>query len=58
MLRNVAVAMGNSGDREVVPELRLLLRCGDEMVERHAAWALEQLGTPEALAVLEDTENS
>lgn len=58
LLRNVAVAMGNSGDREVVPELRLLLRCGDEMVERHAAWALEQLGTPEALAVLEDTENS
>ena len=43
LLRNVAVAMGNSGGREVVPELRLLLRCGDEMVERHAAWALERL---------------
>jgi len=57
LLRNIAVAMGNSADQEVLPELRLLLHCGDEMVEGHAAWALEQLGTPEALAVLEDAEN-
>ncbi len=57
LLRNVATAMGNSGDGEMIPELKLLLRCGDEMVERHAAWALEQLGTPEALAVLKDAED-
>jgi epoxyqueuosine reductase len=53
-LRNVAVAMGNSGDDGVIPELTLLLQCGDEMVERHAAWALQQSGTEKARAALED----
>ncbi len=42
-LRNVAVAMGNSGRREFIPHLRRLLDCGDEVVSRHAAWALERL---------------
>jgi epoxyqueuosine reductase len=58
LLRNVAVAMGNSGDDGVIPELTLLLQCGDEMVERHAAWALRQIGTERALSALDDAGES
>jgi hypothetical protein len=36
----------------------LLRQCGDEMVERHAAWALQQIGTEKALAALEDAGES
>jgi epoxyqueuosine reductase len=42
-LRNVAIAMGNSGSREYVPDLERLLRAGDPMVAEHAAWALEKI---------------
>lgn len=42
-LRNVAVAMGNSKRPEFIPHLQRLLESPDEMVARHAAWALEQL---------------
>jgi epoxyqueuosine reductase len=42
-MRNVAVAMGNSGSREYVPDLRRLLRAGDPVVAEHAAWALERI---------------
>lgn len=43
LMRNVAVAMGNSGRDEMIPELLLLLRSEDSMVRRHAAWALQEL---------------
>ncbi|MDA2928545.1 tRNA epoxyqueuosine(34) reductase QueG [Acidobacteria bacterium AH-259-O06] len=42
-MRNVAVAMGNSGDPEMIPELKNLLNSGDPMIRRHAAWALKQM---------------
>lgn len=58
LLRNVAVALGNCGDDGVIPELTLLLHCGEKMVERHAAWALRQIGTEKALAVLQDSGES
>lgn len=44
LLRNVAVALGNCGSQEVIPALKRLERCGDEIVESHARWALQQLG--------------
>ena len=47
-LRNVAVAMGNSRDPEMVPELVQFLNCGDPQIRRHAAWALKQINTPKA----------
>jgi epoxyqueuosine reductase len=43
LMRNAAVAMGNSGNPEMKPELEALACCDDEMVRRHAAWALERL---------------
>lgn len=45
LMRNVAVAMGNSGNPAFVQTLNRLLNTSDAMVRRHAAWALAQLGS-------------
>jgi epoxyqueuosine reductase len=42
-LRNLCVAMGNSGDGRFVPHLHELSRHDDPIVREHAAWALERL---------------
>ncbi|MCU1285780.1 MAG: hypothetical protein JWO13_2130 [Acidobacteriales bacterium] len=41
--RNAAVAMGNSGNREFVPQLREMADDPDENIAEHARWALEKL---------------
>jgi epoxyqueuosine reductase len=41
--RNVAVAMGNSGDRNFISRLEQLAVDEDENVREHARWALEKL---------------
>lgn len=43
-LRNVCVAMGNSGDPKFTPELRRLAAHPDPLVSEHAHWALNQSG--------------
>ncbi|HEX9636894.1 MAG TPA: tRNA epoxyqueuosine(34) reductase QueG, partial [Acidobacteriota bacterium] len=43
LLRNVAVAMGNSGDRGFIPALQRALEHAEPLVREHAAWALERL---------------
>ena len=43
-LRNVAIAMGNSGETKFLEPLKELARFPNEMVAEHARWALEQLG--------------
>ena len=43
-LRNVAIAMGNSGQPKFREPLEELARFPNEMVAEHARWALEQLG--------------
>ena len=54
LLRNVAVALGNSGDRGAIPALgRCLAEEPEPLVRAHAAWALGQLRGPAALAALE-----
>ncbi|MFQ5740210.1 MAG: tRNA epoxyqueuosine(34) reductase QueG [Acidobacteriota bacterium] len=52
LMRNVAIAMGNSGDPEMIPELRALLNSDEPLVRRHAAWALNEIGGDEALAAI------
>jgi epoxyqueuosine reductase len=42
-LRNVAVAMGNSGNRKFLEPLRQLARHEDEVVREHAHWAIRQI---------------
>ncbi|MGI9104443.1 MAG: tRNA epoxyqueuosine(34) reductase QueG [Terriglobales bacterium] len=41
--RNVAVAMGNSGDRRFLPQLEKLTVDPDPVVSSHARWAIAQL---------------
>ena len=41
--RNVAIAMGNSGDRGFLPALEAVSNDEDATVASHARWALERL---------------
>jgi epoxyqueuosine reductase len=53
--RNAAVALGNALDRSAVPPLIESLRNDPHpMVRGHAAWALGRIGSPQALAALQD----
>ncbi len=52
-LRNIAVALGNSGDPAAVPVLARHLSADPEpLVRQHAAWALGQIANPAAIAAL------
>ena len=42
-LRNVAVALGNTGDMHVLPVLNRALEDPEPMVREHAKWAIEQI---------------
>jgi epoxyqueuosine reductase len=42
-LRNLCVAMGNSGDRRFLPRLEVLAQHDDPVVREHAQWAVERL---------------
>ncbi|MGA9966742.1 MAG: tRNA epoxyqueuosine(34) reductase QueG, partial [Terriglobales bacterium] len=44
--RNVAIAMGNSGDSHFIPALERLAADDDPVVAASARWSLEQLSTP------------
>jgi epoxyqueuosine reductase len=43
LLRNVAVAMGNSGEREFLPQLEIWTNDADTVLADAATWALERL---------------
>jgi len=51
-LRNVLIAIGNSGDRTLVPEAERLLGEADPLVRGAAVWALSRLLDPAAFARL------
>jgi len=54
LLRNVAIALGNSGNREAVPVLaRAMEHEAEPLVRMHAAWALGALGGPIAKRALD-----
>jgi len=42
-LRNVCVAIGNSGDKSAIPHLKRCLNNCDDLVREHAEWAIQQL---------------
>jgi epoxyqueuosine reductase len=50
--RNAAVALGNLKDARAIPALTRALADGDPIVRGHAAWALGQIGGPNAQAAL------
>ncbi|HKT49171.1 MAG TPA: tRNA epoxyqueuosine(34) reductase QueG [Candidatus Angelobacter sp.] len=41
--RNVAIAMGNSGNKEFIPQLERMAADPDPVIADHARWALEKL---------------
>jgi len=53
LLRNVCVALGNSGDRQAVPALIGALQDNEPLVRGHAAWALGRIGGDEAKQALQ-----
>ena len=52
LLRNVAVALGNSRDPSAVPALTDAMVDEEPLVRAHAAWALGQIGGPAARLAL------
>ncbi len=52
LLRNVAVALGNSGNPQAVAPLHNALRDPEALIRSHAAWALGQLNYPPARTAL------
>ena len=56
VLRNAAVALGNSGRAEAVPVLARALGDEEALVRGHAAWGLGQLGGDEAIRALEEAQ--
>ena len=47
VLRNVAIAMGNSGDRNFLPQLELWAAGGEAVLAAAAAWAVTRLSSSE-----------
>jgi epoxyqueuosine reductase len=56
LLRNVAVALGNTGSEAAIAPLIALLQHRSPLVRGHAAWALGELGAEEALAAHADAD--
>jgi epoxyqueuosine reductase len=52
LLRNAAIAMGNSGDRRHLPRMRELARHENPTVVEHARWAIAKLENTDAGLVL------
>jgi epoxyqueuosine reductase len=53
LLRNVAVALGNSGNPDAIPSLAAALDDREPLVRGHAAWALGALPSPAARRALD-----
>jgi epoxyqueuosine reductase len=56
LLRNVAVALGNTHDARAIPALVALLGHRAALVRGHAAWALGELGAGDVLAAHDDPD--
>ena len=58
LLRNAAVALGNTKDPGAIPALADALGDDEPLVRGHAAWALGNVGGGRALAVLEEARKT
>lgn len=43
LLRNVCVALGNSGDKSALPALKRASEDAEPLIAEHARWAVEQI---------------
>jgi epoxyqueuosine reductase len=56
-LRNISVALGNSKNELAIPQLADVMKNEPEaLVRQHAAWALGQIGSPEAIEILQTSQ--
>ena len=55
-VRNVVVALGNSRSMEAIPALDTAMIDQSPLVRGHAAWALGQIGSEQALLLLQKTQ--
>jgi epoxyqueuosine reductase len=58
LLRNAAVALGNTGSASDIPVLTSALYDDEPLIRSHAAWALGQIGGTEARAALHEREKN
>ena len=58
LLRNTAVALGNTKDPNAVPVLIKALHDEEPLVRSHVAWALGQIGNEQACAALEQASQT
>ena len=56
--RNACIALGNNGDPRAIQPLTNVLLESEPLVRSHAAWALGQIGGPEAVGALRMALNS
>jgi epoxyqueuosine reductase len=56
MLRNVAIALGNTGSPAAIPALVSLVSSPSPLVRLHAVWALGELNAHDVLASLDDSD--
>jgi len=54
LLRNVCIAMGNSGDAGFIPHLTAVLADAEPLIRGHAVWAIGQLASQENRADMLD----
>jgi epoxyqueuosine reductase len=58
LLRNVAVALGNSGNPQAIPPLIKVLDDEEPLIRAHAVWALGELSGPEIISVIQGKLNA
>ncbi|MBU16338.1 MAG: tRNA epoxyqueuosine(34) reductase QueG [Chloroflexi bacterium] len=58
MQKNACVALGNNRDESGVPALVATLKTANTLVRGHAAWALGQIATPDAISALQQATTS
>lgn len=58
LLRNVAVALGNSGNTQVIPILLKVLADEEPLIRAHVVWALGELSGPEVLPAIREKLNN
>ena len=58
LLRNVAVALGNSGNTQAIPVLLKVLDDEEPLIRAHVIWALGELSGPEVLPVIRKKLNN
>jgi epoxyqueuosine reductase len=58
LLRNVCVALGNSGDPQAIPALIKALHDHEPLIRGHAAWALGRIGGTSAIQALQEARET